>query len=123
MRPLSFLDKFKGDAFRERREIRAIERSLAPPFLRKDTVGEAMNIGLCDALSSLKRKELRSSVYGPELLKDPTVADDVDVSLGRKKTGEEFETDHVETSKCLILFSKKDRAKRIRRERRAAKAI
>ncbi|CAJ1386849.1 unnamed protein product [Effrenium voratum] len=49
-----------------------------------------------------------SSVYGPELLKDPTVADDVDVSLGRKKTGEEFETDH-------------DRAKRIRRERRAAK--
>lgn len=42
---------------------------------------------------------LRSSVYGPELLKDPTVADDVDVSLGRKKTGEEFETDHVETSK------------------------
>lgn len=50
-----------------------------------------------------------SSVYGPELLKDPTVADDVDTSLGRKKgTQEEFETDH-------------DRAKRIRRERRAAK--
>lgn len=49
-----------------------------------------------------------SSVYGPDLLKDPTVADDVDVSLGRKKAGEEFETDH-------------DRAKRIRRERRAAK--
>ncbi|CAJ1453367.1 unnamed protein product, partial [Effrenium voratum] len=53
-------------------------------------------------------KSEMSSVYGPELLKDPTVADDVDVSLGRKKTGEEFETDH-------------DRAKRIRRERRAAK--
>eukprot|EP00913_Durusdinium_trenchii_P022101 g20768.t1 len=51
-----------------------------------------------------------SRMMGGHVLGDPTVADDVDVSLGRKKTagGEEFETDH-------------DRAKRIRRERRAAK--
>eukprot|EP00428_Durinskia_dybowskii_P030735 CAMPEP_0170251126 /NCGR_PEP_ID=MMETSP0116_2-20130129/25392_1 /TAXON_ID=400756 /ORGANISM="Durinskia baltica, Strain CSIRO CS-38" /LENGTH=106 /DNA_ID=CAMNT_0010502087 /DNA_START=51 /DNA_END=367 /DNA_ORIENTATION=+ len=52
-----------------------------------------------------------SSVYGPALLKNPTVEDNVDEAVGRKKNsgGEEFETDH-------------DRAKRIRRERKAMKA-
>lgn len=50
-----------------------------------------------------------SSVYGPALLKPPSVEDNIDEAVGRKKNpGAEFETDH-------------DRAKRIRRERRAAK--
>ncbi|CAK9111016.1 Circumsporozoite protein [Durusdinium trenchii] len=75
-----------------------------------NTLPRLAEIRLADTQTLGFEIESRSSVYGPELLKDPTVADDVDVSLGRKKTagGEEFETDH-------------DRAKRIRRERRAAK--
>ena len=49
-----------------------------------------------------------SSVYGPALLKDPEVADDVNTAIGRKKDKGEYETDH-------------DRVKRIRRERKAQK--
>eukprot|EP00927_Polykrikos_kofoidii_P079093 TRINITY_DN75887_c0_g1_i1.p1 TRINITY_DN75887_c0_g1~~TRINITY_DN75887_c0_g1_i1.p1 ORF type:complete len:390 (-),score=108.90 TRINITY_DN75887_c0_g1_i1:65-1234(-) len=50
-----------------------------------------------------------SSVYGPALLKPPTIEDNVDEAIGKRntyeKTNGEFETAH-------------DRAKRIRRERR-----